>query len=422
MDENTRSTDEQTLTIPRFWTYASFKLAAIISSFVILLVLLFNLALIKSGENSLVTTFQAVEFTPSTTSLGAGSVSLRPITGSDFLVYDSDGRRRARPLQEIFRERLQEALLGLTVAGVAAGVTLGVVIAAIFASPLRGLATGMKSLRNSDYRQQLNYTDTPEIDQVISEFNHLASTLQQVEDLRKDLIADASHELKTPLASLQAQLESVRDGVLKLDNARAELLLTQVSRLKELIEQMQNFARLRARTYQLHRSEVDLNKVVAQIQEELKDELSQAKMKLVFAPAAPQIHSQDKDEATEAAAKKPNAIIHADPPQLYQLLLNLSMNAIKHSGGKQVTISFTPKSDSDPEARGTLTISDDGKGVPEPELHLIFERFYRQDKSRSRDSGGLGLGLAIAKEICLAHGWTIHAENDGGLKVIIGMV
>jgi two-component system, OmpR family, sensor histidine kinase BaeS len=400
MSEPNDSTNEQVLTIPRFWTYASFKLATTIACFVIILVIVFSFALVKSGENSLVTTFQTVQFTPTTTGGGSGAIYTRPITGSDFLVYDAEGNRRPRPLQEIFRERLQEALLGLTVAGVAAGVTLGVVIAAIFASPLRGLASGMKGLRNSDYRQQLDYTDTPEIDQVIAEFNHLASTLQQVEDLRKDLIADASHELKTPLTSLQAQLESVRDGVLKLDDARAELLLTQVARLKELIEQMQSFARLRARTYQLHRSEVDLKHTFDQLSVEVADQLKAAKMKL------------------NLKAEK-NAVINADPQQLYQLLLNLSLNALKHSGGKQITISFTP---SQQKGAGTLTISDDGKGVPESELNLIFERFYRQDKSRSRDSGGLGLGLAIAKEICLAHGWTIHAENADGLKVIVGVI
>jgi len=299
-----------------------------------------------------------------------------------------------RGLQERFRDVFSRYLLSVMLVGFAGAIAVGYLVSGWITRPLQRLQEAMSRLRQSEHSSQLALTGNVEVDQVLQEFNRLSEDLRQAETLRRTLISDTSHEINTPLASLRLQLEGVRDGVLPWDQTRLKILLQQTERLVGLVEGLQEYSQLRSQSSRPQRDAVLFREWIEEILLPYHDRLQQDKIKLVL----------DID---------PSAVLQADKKMLARLLTNLLDNTLRYAQAHTITLTYDGR---------MITFSDDGVGIAGKYLSNIFERFYRVDSARTRETGGLGLGLAIVREIAQAHGWQIEAVTlppPGGLQLRI---
>src|SRR5258707_3106016 len=259
-------------------------------------------------------------------------------------------------------------------------IVLGLLAARFVRRPLRQFKEAIASLEQSNYKVQLQSMGIREFDEVFMRFNNLINRLQHEEKLRKDLASDTSHELNTPLTTMIGQLTAMQEGKYPLTEERVATLKEQAERLAELVRQLGAYTK--ARMPDTGEPE-DIH--LRQFCEELMNHFSlDLKQKGITA----KLHIAE------------DSIIHANRGALQQILTNLMQNTLRYSQATEVTIEATAHK---------LLFSDNGKGVPSESLPYLFERFYRVDKSRSRTTGGLGLGLAIVRELAESQGWAIAA-------------
>lgn len=311
----------------------------------------------------------------------------------DIIQFDTYGVKRATPLDVQFRDRFSESIISILLLAIGLGGLTALIISFVIMSPLEKLKSGIQKLRENNYKQELNIDGPAEIEVLIQEFNQLARELQKVEELRRDLISDTSHELKTPITGLKGQLEGIKDGILKPDKKRISDLLVQVDRLHELVESLQTYSRLRGKSLKPKLKKVALRKLAQKVASQFEPQLKDKKIEL-------QLNINSK------------LTVQADEDLLTQVLNNLFENAIRYSQAKVITISADEHQ---------IKFEDNGIGISQEHLPYIFERFYRVEKSRNRDTGGLGLGLAIVKEIVEAHSWKIIAASGKGTTFSIAL-
>lgn len=272
-------------------------------------------------------------------------------------------------------------------------VILGMLAAGFIRQPLRQFNKAMASLEHSNYKVQLGSTGIHEFDEVFAKFNKLIRRLQHEEKLRKDLVSDTSHELNTPLTVMIGQLTAIQEGKYPMTQARLATIREQAERLVELVRQLDMYTKARIPSA-AEAEDIHLQAFCA----ELIDHFSLALHEKGITPI---LHVPD------------DYVLHASPGALRQILTNLIQNTLRYSEATECTITATAS---------TLTFSDNGKGVPPESLPYLFERFYRVDTSRSRTTGGLGLGLAIVRELAENHGWTIRAEmGHPGLSFVLDL-
>lgn len=315
------------------------------------------------------------------------SATIRFIDGNLFLVKQSP----VAPV-EVIRKQFNESLFNTLIFAGALGLLMsliaGIIFSVIITQPLRELREGIRNLKKSKFKNKLLKTGETEFDLVIEEFNELAGELEYQETLRKDLISDVAHELKTPLTSITGQVQGMIDGVFEADAERLKATLKDVERLNELIDKLYEYTKLRAQITNKKITKINLFDLINQLTLELKSNLENAGI-----------------EVENTLSK--NIHIEADKFMTYTILRNIIDNSIKYSKATKLVIGFTDKE---------IRISDNGVGIPENDIKKVFERFYRLEKSRNRQTGGLGLGLAIVKEMCEIQGWEIKAQNNQGGK------
>ncbi|MBD3362801.1 hypothetical protein GF362_03720 [Candidatus Dojkabacteria bacterium] len=297
-------------------------------------------------------------------------------------------------LEREFKRNLYTTITFANILGFGLAVIAGTIIAKQITKPLSELEKGIKKLKKNKYKFKLKHTDVEEFDIVIDEFNNLIKELDRVEKLRQDLVSDVSHELKTPLTSILGQLEGILDQLFDPDPKRIKTIKKQVERLSEMVEKLQDYTRIRSKTADLKLQNIKIHKIFSEVENMYSQQLKNKNIRFVC--------NIDTD-----------LTIRTDKLLLLRVITNLIDNAIKYSGGNEIIC----KADKE-----KIVIEDNGIGIDEKHLDLIFERFYRVEKSRSRKTGGLGLGLSIVKEIVEAHGWEIHAErvkNNNGVRFII---
>ena len=261
-------------------------------------------------------------------------------------------------------------------------VILGLLAAGFIRRPLRQFNKAMASLEQSNYKVQLRSTGIREFDEVFTKFNNLINRLRHEEKLRKDLVSDTSHELNTPLTTMIGQLTAMQEGKHPMTKERVTILKEQAERLAELVQQLDAYTKARIPSSDKP-EDIRLKQFCQQLIDHFSGELKQRGI-------------LTKLDITDAL------IIHANRDALQGILTNLMQNALRYSEATELTVAATAQQ---------LTFSDNGKGVPSESLPYLFERFYRVDKSRNRKTGGLGLGLAIVREMAEGQGWHIHAEH-----------
>jgi signal transduction histidine kinase len=231
---------------------------------------------------------------------------------------------------------------------------------------------------------------TFELDKLVAAVNHMAASLDSQEGLRKQLTTDVAHELRTPLAAVSAHLEAMIEGVWEPTPERLESCYEEIGRISGLVSDLERLAEIEDENLKLEKAEVNLLELARTVAGNFEME------------------STKKDIIIHVGGTE--ALVSADKDRLKQVLANLISNAIKYSS-KHGNICVTVK---DTDQNGVLIVEDNGIGIPEKDLPFIFERFYRTDHSRSRLTGGAGIGLAIVKSIVSAHGGTVKAESCVG--------
>ncbi|MBL8091249.1 MAG: hypothetical protein JNJ43_13025, partial [Anaerolineales bacterium] len=230
-------------------------------------------------------------------------------------------------------------------------------------------------------------------------FNEMAFSLEKNDKERREMLADVAHELRTPLSVIRGRLEGIIDGVYEENGSQVSTALEQTYILERLIEDLRLLTLAETRQLQFDKRNVDVGQLIESTIEMFSAEASEKNIALAF------------------NEKNGNLFATLDPQRFEQVMSNLIGNALRYvnEGGK-VWVTANEINDS-----LKITVNDNGTGIPEEDLPFIFDRFWRKDKSRSRTSGGTGLGLVIAKHLIEAQGGTIEAKNldEGGLQVVI---
>jgi two-component system sensor histidine kinase BaeS len=256
--------------------------------------------------------------------------------------------------------------------------------------PLTQMGESAKHIMAGDYTTRVRVSSRDEVGRLGEAFNQMSASLERIEALRKKMVIDIAHELRTPLTNIRGYLEALTTGVVSPSPATFESLQEETLRLNDLVEQLLDLARADAASFNLKRTPVVIPDLIDRALELFKVAFERRR-----------IHVQ-----TELDALRDPVL--ADSDKLMQVLRNLLANAAQ----------YTPTG-------GTLRISTDlagnalrivfangGQPISKEDLPYIFERFYRGEKSRSRDYGGAGLGLAIVKELVEAHGGEVGAESN----------
>jgi signal transduction histidine kinase len=255
-------------------------------------------------------------------------------------------------------------------------------------APLREMAAAANAFRTGDYSKRVRATARDEVGQLARSFNQMADELAEVDRFRRELVANASHELRTPIAVTRVVLENMVDGVQPANPETLRPVLVQVERLGRLVEQLLDLSRLESGAIPFASERVDLKLLV-------DDVIGAIEL---------------RTESCTVVNNIPELLsARGDAERLRQVVVNLVDNALRHSpSGDVVTVSAHPiVADNEVE----LTVSDNGPGIPAAEATRVFERFTRLDAARSGGDGGTGLGLSIVRWIVELHHGSIHVEQ-----------
>jgi signal transduction histidine kinase len=276
------------------------------------------------------------------------------------------------------------------------GLVLAVALSRGLTAPLRSLTASMNRFAQGERNLVLPRSSPDEVGDLTESFRRLAGEIERQEGLRKEMTADIAHELRNPIAVIQANVESLIDGVYPATAENLEPVLESVRLLSRLVEDLRTLALADAGRLTMEIGPTDVAPVLRRVVSAFEARA---------APKRVSLHTEGAPSATAAA----------DPQRLEQILSNLVGNAIRHTpeGGK-VTMQIVPL----PSGRVRIDVTDSGGGIPPDALAHVFERFYRADRGRSRVEGGTGLGLAIARKLAEAQGGDLSAENlpEGGAR------
>jgi signal transduction histidine kinase len=282
----------------------------------------------------------------------------------------------------------------LLVGAVAAAVSL--IVARLMArgmtQPLRDMAAAARRMETGDYSLRVETRSRDEVGRLATAFNRMSGELQTLEQSRRDLVANVSHELKTPIAAIRAHLENLLDGVERPEPETLTVMLGQVERLGRLVDQLLELSKLESGEVPLRRDPLALRPLVDDLLAEV-----------AIASAGRRLHL-----ANEVDPALP--LVSADRERVHQVLFNLLDNAVRFTpDGGSVRVRARAEAGS-----VHVSVADTGTGIAPEHLPRLFERFYRVDHARARLDGGTGIGLAIARSAIEAHGGTIRATSEPG--------
>ena len=265
---------------------------------------------------------------------------------------------------------------------------------------LDSLLTAIRGVREGAYNQRAVLSGHDEYTQIAGEFNDLVDRLQETENARRRFVSDASHELKTPLASIRLLTDSILQNE-NIDGATVREFVSDIGqeaeRLSRITEDLLRLTRLDSGVAETP-ERVEISPVLERVVKMLR-------------PVA------DEKDVSIVTACSDGAAAAATPGEIHQILYNLMENAVKYNrrgGFVRVSVDMG-------EETSTITVEDNGIGIPAEDLPRVFERFYRVDKARSRAAGGTGLGLSIVRDTVSRRGGVVRAEGapGGGTRFIV---
>jgi signal transduction histidine kinase len=307
-------------------------------------------------------------------------VPLRGV-GDVHLLPSPDGGANA---PRAFRISVNRTLFGgLTAAAILAGLVMLTTFRRIF-RPVEALTEGARALAGGRLDTRVEVRGNDEVAELGRAFNTMAEAVERNERARRNMVSDVAHELRTPLTSIRVQLEAVQDGVLEPDAKFIASIAEDTAALSHLVDDLQQLSLADAGQLRLELAEVSVAELV---------ERAAGGLDIV----------RDVD---------PELTVHADARRMVQVIRNLLVNAVAYAKS-EVRVTAARVGDV-----VEIRVSDDGPGVPDEEKEKIFDRFYRADPSRSRSTGGAGLGLAIARQLVELHGGTIRYERPSFVIVL----
>jgi two-component system sensor histidine kinase BaeS len=298
-------------------------------------------------------------------------------------------------VHQMFVHSVHRYLLWTSVFALGLGALLSFLLTRMVLRPLYQMIASTHLIAGGDYSSRVQAGPHDEIGELAGAFNRMAAGIERVEQLRKDMVSNVAHELRTPLTNIRGYLEALQDGVVAPSQETFELLSGETLRLTRLVENLLDLARADAAKTTLKLEIVDIAELAGHILKRFNLEFRRKSIHVISEPA-------------ESAPE-----IEADREKLGQVLENLLKNALQYTPENGRVAVRTESAGR--EVR--LCIENSGPGIDPADLPFIFERFYRGEKSRSRDFGGTGIGLAIVKEIVAAHGGRATVESMPGKTV-----
>ena len=290
----------------------------------------------------------------------------------------------------VFKNTLNDAFMISITAALLFGLIISLLLSKQLATPIikiMGISNQMRA-GNLNIRSEIR-SSTKEIEELSQSINYLAETLQQQEMLRKRLTADMAHEIRTPLTALQTHVEAMMDGVWEPTHERLTGCHDEIHRLTKLVDNLQDLAKLEQANLSLNKSRFNLSEELDRIVDTFKAQFINKRL-------------------TINTELQRDVIVLMDRDKLRQIMFNLLSNAYKYSReGGMVNVKLTT---SDETLK--ISVTDNGIGIEKDDLPHIFERFYRGDLSRNRETGGAGIGLTIVKTLVETHGGKITVESQ----------
>lgn len=296
-----------------------------------------------------------------------------------------------------FRSAVNEALMFAIPFALVSALIISLSFSRQFINPIRNMAEVSKKISAGNYQERIQIHRSSKVDeldelkQLAVSFNQMTEKLERTEDLRKELIGDVSHELRTPLSLIKGSMEGLIDGKIAASSKTFYKIQQDTDRLTKLVDDLQVLSVIESGAYELNKEKVNVHDVIASVFQTFTPRLKRKGVKIID------------------HFPKEKIIIDVDVDRITQVLTNILGNSLK----------FTPKGGvveilgENKKEHIQISIKDSGVGISREHLLHVFTRFYRVDKSRSRKSGGSGIGLSIAEKLIQAHGGEIWAESLG---------
>lgn len=302
--------------------------------------------------------------------------------------------QRERGIESIARDFAEYALIAVA-AALLLSLAAAYGLARSLSRPVAQLATAAKAMAEGDYEQRVPVSGRDEIASLTRQFNEMAEEVDRAHRMQRDFVANTSHDLKTPLTSIQGFSQAMLDGTIRDDAGykQAALIINEeAGRMARMVGQLFALTELQSNLHSLERTPVQLSALLSQLVLAHQPQAQQAGVMLLFNES------------------QPPAWVLADADRLKQAIGNLIDNSVKHSrAGGTIRVAVRLEA-----ARARVTVSDTGEGILPEDLPRVMERFYQTDKARTAGRTSAGLGLSIAREIVVAHGGTIAIASEPG--------
>ncbi len=296
----------------------------------------------------------------------------------------------------MFIEAVHRYLLWATVAAIILALALSYLLTKRVLRPLSQMTRISQELAAGRFSNRVEVVSEDEVGQLGDAFNKMADSLEQLEGLRKSMVTDVAHELRTPLTNLRGYLEGLSDAVIAPDTETFHMLEKETLQLVHLVDDLQQLTKAESAQAFLHRQTLPVAALIEQLLPLFK------------------LRFQSKRISVTVQIDPPELSLSGDLDKLLQTLRNLLENALRYTPeAGQVVISGTQK-----DNMIEIAIANTGHGISSSDLPFIFERFFRADRSRSREHGGAGIGLSIVKQLVEAHGGHVGAESQNGLTKV----
>ncbi len=310
-------------------------------------------------------------------------------------VAGQNGQQRGRVVgepqragQQLLLQKLRNSSLQASLLGLIGAMVIGGVLAVRLSRPIAQLNQAVKRVGAGERNLELAEDGPEELAALAKTFNQMTRQLSSKEESERRLVADIAHELRTPLTILKGEVMAIRDGVLEASPENFERLIGEIDHLTNLVQDLRLLSLNDAHQLVLHKEKTSLKLLVVEVIDSFAPILSEKNLRMI--------------------SPKTDVHIEIDLERMRQVLYNLLANAIRHTGPNgAIRAEIIPREDS-----VLLEVFNQGNPIPEKDLPFLFDRFYRADPSRGRESGGSGLGLAIVKAVVDAHGGSTRAYNN----------
>ncbi len=315
-------------------------------------------------------------------------------------------------LLDSFRQSILTAVTVAAIGAIIAGLITSYFLSKEILRPLDEIATSSERIARGHYNERVAVPPSDELALVAENFNQMAESLERVEEQRIALIGNVSHELRTPLTGLNGYLEGLMDGVFPANEETFALMDHEIRRLRRLVNDLQSLSRVESGQISLHLADFELRPEIERVVAQLRPQAEAQHLTIVCDTSTLRPRSVEP-RSREPSSGEPSSVdvitVHADVDRVAQVLTNLLGNAIRYTpDGGTITVTLQAV-----QNMARVDVVDTGMGIPAEALPYIFERFYRVDASRTRQSGGSGIGLTISRILVWALGGELTAVSEG---------